>query len=230
LAESAKLAIKDEKFEDTISIYAAAVISNDHNDGIDDQKKSEAASESPLAEKWYMVMEADLDAIGHHQVFGDFVQRQEGRKVLPSHWVYMIKRDGAGNVQWFKARLVWAGNHQIAGIDYQAQFALTAHLGHVMVGMVIAAKNDLELHPLNTCIACLGVDLEEVIYLHPLKGFFRLLQTVSQYYIPTSMTSLRMVLCSRRSLYAAEQSWHVWYGTFEDVVLSTGFMASRLKG
>jgi hypothetical protein len=29
----------------------------------------------------------------------------EGRKALPSHWVYKIKRDGAGNVQQFKGRV-----------------------------------------------------------------------------------------------------------------------------
>jgi hypothetical protein len=65
---------------------------------------------------------------------------------LPSCWVYKIKHDGAGNVQQFKARQVCGGNHQIEGIDYQATYASTAHLGHVSMALAIAAKYDLEIH------------------------------------------------------------------------------------
>jgi len=38
LAESAQLALEDKEFEDMIPIYAAAAISDDHEDGIDDPK------------------------------------------------------------------------------------------------------------------------------------------------------------------------------------------------
>jgi hypothetical protein len=33
-------------------------------------------------------MNEAIDAIGQHQVFGDIVDLLEGRKALPSHWVY----------------------------------------------------------------------------------------------------------------------------------------------
>jgi len=87
LAESAQLALEDEEFEDMIPIYAAAAISNnhDHEDGIDDPKSYKAATESSLAEKWDMAMKEELDAVGQHLVFGDFVELPEGRKALPSH-------------------------------------------------------------------------------------------------------------------------------------------------
>jgi len=105
LAESAQLALEDEEFEDMIPIYAAAVISDDQEDGIDDPKSYKAATESTLADKWDTAMKEELDAIGQHQAFGDFMELPEGRKALPSHWVYKIKRDGAGNVQQFKGRV-----------------------------------------------------------------------------------------------------------------------------
>jgi len=179
LAESAQLALEDEEFEDMVPIYVAAVISNnhDHKDGIDDPRSHNAATESPLTEKWDTAMKEKLDAIGQPQVLGDFMELPEGGNALPSHWVYKIKRDGAGNVQQFKARLVCGGNHRIEGIDYQAKYALTARLGHVRLALVIAAKYDLQIHQMDVCTAFLGVDLEEKIYMHPPQGYFRLPQT-----------------------------------------------------
>jgi hypothetical protein len=79
LAESAQLALEDEEFEDMIPIYPPAAITDYPEDAID-PKSYKAATESPLAEKWDMAMKAELDAIGQHQVFRDFVELPEGRK------------------------------------------------------------------------------------------------------------------------------------------------------
>jgi len=49
VAESAQLALEDEDFEDMIHIYAAAAISDDHEDGNDDPMSYKAATESLLA-------------------------------------------------------------------------------------------------------------------------------------------------------------------------------------
>jgi hypothetical protein len=88
---------------------------------------------------------------------------------MPSHWVYHIKRDGAGNVQQYKARLLGGGNHQIEHIDYQATGAPTAQLGHIRLSIAITAKYDLIIHQMDVCMAFLRVNLKEEIYLHPLQ-------------------------------------------------------------
>jgi hypothetical protein len=168
LGESAQLALEDEVFEDyMIPIYAAVAFSNDHEESIDDPKSYKAVPESKLAEKCDTAMKEELDAIGQHEVFGDFVELPEGRKALPSHLVYKIKRNGAANVQRFKARLVCGGNDKIQGIDYQATYAPTSRLGHTKLALAIAAKYHLEIHQMDVCMAFLGVDLEEEIYMHP---------------------------------------------------------------
>jgi hypothetical protein len=100
----------------------------------------------------------EVDAIGQHQVFGDFMELPEGRKAFPSHWVYQIKRDGAGNVQRFKARLVCEGNHHIEGINHQAMNAPTARWGHIRLAVTIAAMYDFEIHQMDVCTAFLAVD------------------------------------------------------------------------
>ena len=61
-----------------IPIYAAAAISDNNEDGIDDLKSFKAATESPLAEQRVTAMIEKFDAIGQHQVFGDFVELLEG--------------------------------------------------------------------------------------------------------------------------------------------------------
>jgi len=153
------------------------------------------------------------------------VELTEGRKALPSHCVYQIKHDGAGNVQRFEDRLVCRGNHQIEGIDYQATYGPTARLGHVRLALAIAAKYDLEIHHIDVCTAFLGVDLEEEIYMHPPQGYSRLLQTGR-----LTHTSRKMVLRWRKSLDGLKQSSHVLYGTSKDFMMSIGFVASRVNG
>jgi len=185
LAESAQLALENEAYEDMIPLSAAAAISDndDHKDAID-RKSYKASTESLLAEKWDTAMKQELDEICRHQIFGDFVELPEGRKALPSHWEYKIKRDGAGNVQQFKPRLVCGGNHHIEGIDYQATYAPTARLGHIRLALAIAAKYDLEIHQMDVYTAFLGVDLEEEMNMHPQQGYFRFVQTGSRYLDP----------------------------------------------
>jgi len=227
LAESAQLARENEEFEDKIPIYDAVVITDGLEDGIDDPKSYKAATECLLAKKWDMAMKKVLDAMCQHKVFGDFVDLPEGRKALPSHRVYKIKCDGAGNVQRFKARLVCGGNHQIEGICYQAMYALTACLGHVRLPLAIAAKYSLEIHQMDVCTALLGVDLEEEIYIHPPQEYFRLLQNGTQFNDSRlTKTSWKIVLRLRKSFYGMKQSSHMWYGTLNVFVISIGFTAS----
>jgi hypothetical protein len=190
-----------------IHISAAVVISNDQEDGINNPKSFTAATQSPLAEKWETAYKEELDAISPHQVLGDFVELLDRRNGLPSHWVYKPKHDEAGNVQQFKARLVCGGNQLIEDIDYQATCAPTCCLGHVRLALAIAANYDLEIHLLVICTAILGVDLEDVIYMHLPQGYICLLQNGGQYKKPRFTKTLRkMELHLRRSLCRLKQS------------------------
>jgi hypothetical protein len=96
LAQSARLHFEDVEFEDMIPLYAAAAIPKNHDceDEIDDQKSCKAATESPLATKQDTAMKEQFHATSQDQLFGDFVERPEGRKVLPSDLLCTIKCNG----------------------------------------------------------------------------------------------------------------------------------------
>jgi hypothetical protein len=183
LAESAKLALEDEEFENMIPIDTAAAISVDHQEAID-TKLNKAVTKSLLADQWDTAMTVEFHHIGHHQVFGDFMEIPEGKMALASHWVYTIERNGAGNVQGFKARLVCVEYCQIEDIDFQATYASTARMGHGWLGITKAKMYDLEIHLMDNCMAFLGVDLEEAIYLHPPQRYVHLLPNGTQYNNP----------------------------------------------
>jgi hypothetical protein len=165
-----------------------------------DPKSYKATTESLLAEKWDTVMKQESDEVGQDQDIGNVLELPDGRKALPSHRVYKIKRDGAGNVQWFKARLVCGGNHPIQGIDFQAMYAPTARFGQVRLALAIAAKYDLATHQMDICSAILGVDLDGEIYMHLPEASFCWVPG-SQYCGPRSKTLRKMVLRLRQSLY-----------------------------
>jgi len=99
------------------------------------------------------------------------VDHPEGRITVPSHWVYKILCNGPGNVRRFKAILVCAGNHEIEGIDYLPTYALTARLYHVRLALANAAKSNSTICQMDVCMACLAVDLEEDISMHPPQGY-----------------------------------------------------------
>jgi hypothetical protein len=112
------------------------------------------------------------------------VELSEGRKALPSYWLSKINCNEAGNVQVFKARLVCVEYCQIEDIDFQATYASTARMGHGWLGITKAKMYDLEIHLMDNCMAFLGVDLEEAIYLHPPQRYVHLLPNGTQYNNP----------------------------------------------
>jgi len=230
VAETAQLGLEGEQFEDMILIHVTAAISDDHDEGMDDPKSYKAATKSRLTEKWDTAMKSWLDAIVQHQVFGDVMDLPEGRKAVPSHSVKKTKHDGPVYVQQFKARQVCGENHQIMGIDYQATYAPTTHLGHVRVALAITTTYDVEIHQMDVCTAFLGVAFEDEISKHLPQGYFCFIQAGSWYNDPRLKTLWKMVLRLQQCLCGLKQSSHIWYATLMDLVISIVFVAECVDG
>lgn len=71
----------------------------------------------------------------------DWVQweKASGTNIVGSKWVFRAKKDAAGNVVRYKARLVAQGFSQVPGVDYFDTFAPVAKLASIRAALAMAA-------------------------------------------------------------------------------------------
>ena len=75
----------------------------------------------------------------------DIVKLPSGKKTVGYKWVFTIKFNADGSVNWYKARLVAKGFTQAYGIDYKETFAPIAKLNIIRVLLSLAANLDWPL-------------------------------------------------------------------------------------
>ena len=90
---------------------------------------------------------------------------------IGSRFVLHYKRDAAGAVISYKARLVAQGFLQAEGIDYNETFAPTAKLSAICIIAAIAARNNWGLEQTNVDGAYLNAILKETIYMRQPKNY-----------------------------------------------------------
>ena len=77
--------------------------------------------------KWDLAIKAELEALKKAETWG-VVERLRGRNVVVCKWVLHIKKDAAGRIERYKARLIAKGFTQVYGVDYYETFAPVAKL------------------------------------------------------------------------------------------------------
>lgn len=75
----------------------------------------------------------------------ELIEAPQNANVIGSKWVFRAKKDAAGNVIRYKARLVAQGFSQVPGVDYFDTFAPVARLASIRSVLAIAADLDMEL-------------------------------------------------------------------------------------
>ena len=76
------------------------------------------AMERPDAKLWKIAIEEELRSLCENETW-ETTQLPNSRKALQSKWVFKVKRDGNGNVDRYKARLVIKGFQQRKGFDFE---------------------------------------------------------------------------------------------------------------
>lgn len=150
-------------------------------------------------ELWKKAMEEELTMLGDTGTWG-LVDPPSGVNIVGSKWVFKAKKDAAGNVVRYKARLVAQGFSQVPGVDYFDTFAPVAKLASIRAVLAIAAARNMEIHQIDIKGAFLNGKLtdDERIYMRQPPGF-----------IDSSFP--RRVCHLKKTLYGLKQSGRRWY-------------------
>ena len=130
------------------------------------------AKKSPDWPAWEKAIYEELDVLKAAGTWKT-VDPPDGANIVGSKWVFRAKKDAAGVVVRYKARLVAQGFSQVPGVDYFDTFAPVARLASIRTVLAIAAVQNLEIHQIDIKGAYLNGEFteEEKIYMKQPPGY-----------------------------------------------------------
>jgi Reverse transcriptase (RNA-dependent DNA polymerase) len=97
------------------------------------------------------------------------VPHQRGMNILSSHLVLKTKRDTAGAIIKYKARLVAGGDAQVHGLDFDQSYAPVADVTVVLIILSIFYRENRVVHSLDISNAFVRALLVEFVHVRPIK-------------------------------------------------------------
>lgn len=131
--------------------------------------------------------------------------------MIKCHFVLKRKRDAAGNISKYKARLVACGYSQVYGVDYKETFSPVARLNTIFVLLSITASKGWCIHQMDIDCAYLNARLKEEIYMEAPKELG---------------LDQNKVLLLNKALYGLKQAGREWNETFTNALTSCGWEKS----
>ncbi|TYJ98399.1 retrovirus-related pol polyprotein from transposon tnt 1-94 [Cucumis melo var. makuwa] len=117
-------------------------------------------------------MDLEMESMYSNSVWTLADQPREVRPI-GCKWIYKRKRDQAGKVQTFKARLMAKGYTHEKGIDYEETFSPVAMIKSIRILLSIAIFYDYEIWQMDVKTTFLNGNLEESIYMVQPEGFIQ---------------------------------------------------------
>ena len=202
----------DENLTDWLDIpahvegYAFAVVTGD-SEALEPRSLAEAKRgvDWPLWEKAIHEELATLKEAGTWEL----VTAPEGANIVGSKWVFRAKKDAAGKIIRYKARLVAQGFSQIPGVDYFDTFAPVARLASIRTVLAFAASENLETGQIDIKGAYLNgkLTVDERIYMHQPPGYAK----------------GSFVCRLKKTLYGLKQSGRRWYQKLVEIMTALKF-------
>lgn len=140
----------------------------------------------------------------------ELVDPPKGVKPIGCKSIYKRKRDAAGKVKTFKARLVANGYTQMEEVNYEETFSPIAMLKSIRILLSIAPYYDYEIWQMDAKTAFLNDNLEESIFMSQPEGFI-------------AQGQEKKVCKLNRSIYGLKQASRSWNIRFDTAIKSFGF-------
>jgi Reverse transcriptase (RNA-dependent DNA polymerase) len=122
-----------------------------------------SALASTNKDKWLEAFDKEVSALENAGTW-TMVPHQPGMNILRSHLVLKPKRDTAGAIIKYKARLVAGGDAQVHGLDFDQSYAPVSDFTVVRIILSIAARQNRVVHSLDVSNAFVRAPLAEVVY------------------------------------------------------------------
>ncbi|KAL0296074.1 UNVERIFIED_CONTAM: Retrovirus-related Pol polyprotein from transposon RE1 [Sesamum radiatum] len=115
-------------------------------------------------------MNQELEALEKKSTW-ELATSPPSKRAIASKWVYRLKFNLDGSIDWYMACLVAKEFNQIPGIDYFESFPVVAKLVTVRVFLAVAAAKFWPILQLNINNAFLHDFLDEDVVMEPLDGY-----------------------------------------------------------
>jgi hypothetical protein len=121
---------------------------------------------------WEQAIKEELEMLKKTGTW-ELTERPCDANMVGSKWVFRAKKDTAGNVVRYKARLVAQGFSQVPRVDYFDTFAPVARLASIRSVLAVATDLDMEMHQIDIKGAYLNGELtsQERIYMRQPPGY-----------------------------------------------------------
>ena len=157
-------------------------------------------------------IESELTQLEKNQTwtYVDKRELEKGTNILRAKFVLDIKRGSKGEFIKFKARMVACGYTQIEGVDYFETYASVMNTKSFRILLAMYNHNkDMSLQHWDVKQAFVNAPLDEVVYVHQVKGFER----------PGTEGK---VLKLQKALYGTKQAAHAWQTFLSKILVGEG--------
>lgn len=156
---------------------------------------------------WKKAMDEEMEQLKKLGTYTK-VDLPSDRVPIACKWVYRLKRDHAGKIVRYKARLVTKGFSQIPGIDFTETFAPVMRLDTLRLLLALAATYGMVIHVVDIVGAYLNGELKEQIYMQQ---------------PPEYEDGTHLVLQLIKTIYGLRQSGRVWNQKLNNAFIKLGF-------